>query len=361
MTGLPTDEVLVSIEGKVGRLRLNRPKAIHALTLGMCEAMTEALLAWRADPAIELVMIDHAPSPDGDPKTSRGFCAGGDVRAICESGRGDGVAARHFFFTEYRLNHLLFVYAKPIVAFMDGITMGGGVGISQPARYRIATERTRFAMPETGIGLFPDVGGGWYLSRLPGRVGAYLALTGGRLDGAECQALGLATHFMASEKLDELKAGLIAAPGDAQALLERAAETPPPAAIEARRGDVDRLFASETCEGVLAALAADGSEWAREQRAILATKSPQACKVSLRIVLDGADTAFFAEEMAREYAVAARVCQRNDFIEGVRALLVDKDNAPRWDPQTLEGVSDHMIDQIFAPMEAGEEWTPLAL
>ena len=236
MTDAP--EVLISVEGGVGRIRLNRPRAIHALTHGMCDMMIDALAAWRADPAIRLVLIDHAEG--------RGFCAGGDIRMIAESGAADGVAARAFFHREYQLNHLLFTYAKPVVAFMDGITMGGGVGISQPARYRIATERTMYAMPESGIGLFPDVGGGWYLSRLPGRTGAFLALTGARIDGAECVALGLSTHYVPSEALDDLKAKLIAAPQDADAILAASAIAPPPAKIEGNRAAIDRLFASDT-------------------------------------------------------------------------------------------------------------------
>ncbi|HSX53952.1 MAG TPA: enoyl-CoA hydratase/isomerase family protein, partial [Sphingomonas sp.] len=162
-----SEDVLIFVEGKVGRIRLNRPKAIHALNTGMCAAILDALTAWRDNVAVEAVMIDHTEG--------RGFCAGGDIRMIAESGAGDGSAARDFFRVEYRMNHALFTYAKPIVAFMDGITMGGGVGISQPAKYRVATENTKLAMPETGIGLFPDVGGGWYLSRLPGRTGQYLA------------------------------------------------------------------------------------------------------------------------------------------------------------------------------------------
>ena len=194
-----SDEVLISIDGAAGRLSLNRPKAIHALTLGMVRAMTEALLAWRDDDAVQVVILDHAAAPDGDPKLSRGFCAGGDIAMLRASAlEDDGASARAFFHAEYRLNHMLFTYAKPVVAFMDGIVMGGGVGISAPAQFRIATENTRFAMPETGIGLFRDVGGGWYLSRLTGRTGAFLALTGARLDGAECMALGLNTQSMPS-------------------------------------------------------------------------------------------------------------------------------------------------------------------
>ena len=199
-----TTDVLTQSDGKVARIRLSRPKAIHALNTAMCAAILDALDGWRTDPDVEAVLIDHAEG--------RGFCAGGDIRMLAESGAKDGVEARAFFHTEYRMNHRLFTYAKPIVAFMDGITMGGGVGLSQPAKYRVATESTRLAMPETGIGLFPDVGGGWYLSRLPGRTGQYLALTGHRLDGAECLELGLASHYLPSDRLDEAKARIAAEP-----------------------------------------------------------------------------------------------------------------------------------------------------
>ncbi|HZG07890.1 MAG TPA: enoyl-CoA hydratase/isomerase family protein [Allosphingosinicella sp.] len=346
-----TGDVLTAKEGKVGRIRLARPKAIHALTREMCAAMTEALLDWRDDLEVEAVMLDHAEG--------RGFCAGGDVVMLAKSGAGDGAQARDFFFTEYRLNHLLFTYAKPVVAFMDGIVMGGGVGISQPCKYRIATENTRFAMPETAIGLFPDVGGGWYLSRLPGRTGQFLALTGARLDGAECAALGLATHYIPSFALDDVKARILADPQALDAILDDARASPPAARIEANREAIDRLFASEDYEEILAALEADGSDWAQGELACLRTKSPQACKVSLRIVYDGGYMHDFAHEMRQEYTVACKVVQRHDFVEGVRALLIDKDSQPRWEPQTPEGVTDHMLDTIFAPMPEGEEWTPL--
>jgi enoyl-CoA hydratase len=189
-------DVIIQKDNGLGRIRLNRPKAIHALTTDMCLAILKALAGFEADDEVTVVVFDHAASPDGDPKLSRGFCAGGDIRMLAESGKGDGSEARAFFHAEYRMNHRLFTYAKPTIAVMDGITMGGGVGIALPCTYRVATENTRFAMPETGIGLFPDVGGGWYLSRLPGQVGKFLALTGARLDGADCLALGLATHYL---------------------------------------------------------------------------------------------------------------------------------------------------------------------
>jgi enoyl-CoA hydratase len=345
-------DVLTVLEGGVGRIRLNRPKAIHALTRDMCQVMTDVLVEWSGDSSVKAVLLDHAEG--------RGFCAGGDVRMIAESGAGDGEEARAFFFTEYRLNHLLFTYRRPTVAFMDGIVMGGGVGISQPCRYRIATENTRFAMPETTIGLFPDVGGGWYLSRLPGRVGQFLALTGARLDGAECHHLGLATHYLPSAALDEVKRSIAEHPERIESILGAAGISPPSARIEANLPRIDRLFASNRFEEVLAALEADESDWAATELATLRTKSPQACKVSLRLLADGARMQDFADEMTQEYGVASKVVQRHDFVEGVRALLVDKDQQPHWQPPTPEAVTDHLIDTIFAPLPEAEKWTPLS-
>jgi enoyl-CoA hydratase len=346
-----TDDVLIWVDHRVGRLSLNRPKAIHALNLPMCQAMIDALVKWRGDDAIEAVIIDHSEG--------RGFCAGGDIRMLAESGAKDGKEARQFFHTEYRLNHLLFTYPKPVVAVMDGITMGGGVGISQPAKYRVATEHTRFAMPETGIGLFPDVGGGWYLPRLEGRVGQYLALTGARLDGAECLALGLATHYLPPEKLAEAKERIAQHPDRIGGILGELSITAPPAAILQHIDKIGRLFASDSYEEILAAIEADGGEWAQKERDTLGTKSPQTCKVALRQLKEGAAMHDFAAEMAQEYAIGSRVVQMHDFIEGVRALIVDKDNSPKWDPPTPEAVTDEWIDAIFAPLPENEKWTPL--
>lgn len=346
-----SSDIIITVEGCVGRLRLNRPSALHALNLAMCHAMLDALVEWADDPAVALVMIDHAEG--------RGFCAGGDIRMLAQSGSTDGKEAAAFFRTEYQLNHLLFTYSKPVVAFMDGVTMGGGVGISQPSRFRVATENTRLAMPECGIGLFPDVGGGWYLSRLPGRMGAWLALTGARLDGADCHALGLATHYAAAAELEALKQILIARPGDAHSLLEDFAASPPPSRALSLASQIDRLFAADRYEDIIAALDRDGSDWAREQRDILATKSNLTCKVSLRQLAEGACMSDFADEMRSEYRIATRICRAPDFIEGVRALLIDKDQKPAWDPATPEGVTDSMIDLMFAPLPDAEEWTPL--
>ncbi len=344
-----TDDVLIKVEGGVGRIRLNRPKAIHALTTRMCEVMSEALLEWRSDPNVRAIIIDHAEG--------RGFCAGGDVVMLWRSGGGDAEDAKHFFFAEYRLNHLLFTYPKPTIAIMDGITMGGGVGISLPCKFRIATENTRFAMPETSIGLFPDVGGGWYLPRLPGRVGEFMALTGARLDGAECHYLGLATHYVPQASLPDLVERISSGPR-LNGAIGNFAVTPPDAKIADNMPAIARCFASYRLEEVIGALKADESEWAATELMTLGTKSPLSCKVSLRLMEEGAERATFEDEMRAEYALAGRVVRTHDFHEGVRALLIDKDNQPQWDPATPEDIDDEILDVLFAPLHGHEAWTP---
>jgi len=353
-------EILTSAANGLAHITLNRPSALHALNTAMCAAMIDALVAWRDDPSIHAVLLDHASG-------TRGFCAGGDIRMIAESGAGDGKEARAFFFTEYRLNHLLFTYPKPVVALIDGVTMGGGVGISMPARFRIATENTTYAMPETGIGLFPDVGGGWYLPRKPGEIGMWLALTGARLKAADCLIAGIATHFMPTEILAAARAQIAGAAqtheperalaSGLEALSESAGR--PKALTPENIERIDRLFAGDSVEAIFAALEADGSDWANAQLATLRTKSPQALKVSFRQLREGAKAQSFADEMRMEYRLAARVSSRHDFQEGVRALIVDKDNTPAWNPASLDGVTDALLDELFAPLPAQEEWSPL--
>ena len=346
-----TDEVHLHRHGSVGHVSLNRPKALHALTQGMCEAMSTQLLEWREDDGIEAVMLDHAEG--------RGFCAGGDVQLVRRSALEDGgKTGRAFFFAEYRLNHLMFTYPKPIVAFMDGVTMGGGVGISQPATYRIATENTLFAMPEGAIGLFPDVGAGWYLPRLKGKTGKFLALTGARLDGAECLWAGLASHYLPSANLAEAKARIIAAPEKIETILGELSREPPEARIAGNAQRIDRLFAGDTLEEIVAALEGDASEWAAKELKAVNAKCPTTSKVALRQLALGAQRGYFAEEMEGEYRIAARMIMRQDFPEGVRAVLIDKDNAPQWDPATPEGVTEEMLDAIFAELPADERWSP---
>jgi enoyl-CoA hydratase len=353
-------EILTTAANGLGHITLNRPAALHALNTHMCANMIQALLAWRDDPEITVILLDHAPG-------TRGFCAGGDIRMIAESGAKDSKEARAFFHTEYRLNHLLFTYPKPIVALIDGVTMGGGVGISMPARFRIATENTTYAMPETGIGLFPDVGGGWYLPRKSGQIGMWLALTGARLKAADCLIAGIATHYMPTEILAAARAQIAGAAQthDAQRALDSGLEALSESAGRPKEltpeniERINRIFALDSVEAIFAALEADGSDWANAQLATLRTKSPQAMKVSFRQMREGAQMASFADEMRSEYRLASRVASRHDFQEGVRALIVDKDNEPVWKPTTLEGVTDALLDELFAPLPPADEWTPL--
>jgi enoyl-CoA hydratase len=346
-------DVIARTEGALGRLTLNRPQALHALNESMCRTMDAQLAAWAEEPGIGAVMIDHAGP--------RGFCAGGDIRMLAESGAGDGAAARAFFAAEYALNTRIKTYPKPYVAIIDGITMGGGVGLSVHGTYRIATERTVFAMPETGIGLFPDVGGGWFLPRLPGQIGVWLALSGARLRAADCLYAGLATHYAPSDLIDALKAqiaGMAAAHDPDAALrsgLSALCEDPGAAPLAAHRAQIDRLFAFDTVEEIFAALKADGGAWARDELESLKTKSPQTMKVALRQIREGGRLKSFAENMRMEYRIACRVVRRHDFLEGVRAVIVEKDNKPAWSPATLEGVTDAMLDEIFAALPADEE------
>jgi enoyl-CoA hydratase len=212
-------------------------------------------------------------------------------------------------------------------------------------------------MPEADIGLFPDVGAGWYLAHLPGETGLWMALTGARLRGADCVALGLATHFVESVRTEDFKAALVSGEG-IEAALGRFASDPGAAPVEAQRADIDRHFGHETVEAIVASLQADGSEWAQAQLAAIARKCPTTHKVSLREIREGGQRATFADEMAAEYRIAVRMVHRHDFIEGVRAVILDKDNAPRWDPAALEDVSEAMVDELFAELPSDEEWTP---
>jgi enoyl-CoA hydratase len=355
-----TSEVHTRIDGAVGAITLHRPDALHALTTPMCEAMIVALLAWRDDPAVKVVLVDHAPG-------TRGFCAGGDIRMLADSGAKDGADARRFFHTEYRLNHLIQSYPKPYVALIDGVTMGGGVGISVHGQFRIATDKTTFAMPETGIGLFPDVGGGWFLPRLlEPEFGTWLALTGARLKGEDCVTAGIATHYVPSELLGAVRAQIAGAAQTHDP--EKALRSGLDALCEAKRkpivpapGALAPLFGFDTVEEIFAALAASRGAWPRQQLETLQTKSPQTLKVALRQLRAGARCKTFADNMAMEYRIGARVVARHDFLEGVRAVLIDKDNAPRWAPADLAGVTDAMLDEIFSALPPDEEWTPLAL
>jgi len=348
-----TDTVLTQIRGGVGYITLNRPKALHALNLEMCQTILSALRSWRGDDAVHMVMIDHAEG-------TRGFCAGGDIAMLARSGQGDAAEAREFFAEEYRMNAAIKSFPKPYLALLDGITMGGGVGLSVHGSHRVATERTLFAMPETGIGLFPDVGGGWFLPRLRGELGTWLALTGARLKGSDVAAARVAKHFLPSELLANLKRQIGEADfsiGAAEMLgeiLSSLTHSIPVGSFEPHLEVINRCFAYDQAEAIVAALEADGSEWAIKQAAILREKSPETVKVALRQIREGGACETFEENMAMEYRIGWRKVQSADFIEGVRAVIIDKDHTPNWVPARLEGVSDDEVARYFASLGANE-------
>jgi enoyl-CoA hydratase len=332
-------EIIIHRQGVAGRITLNRPQALHALNEEMCLAMDAALKAWATDPEIELVVVDHA-------KDTRGFCAGGDIRMLAESGAADGSAAQAFFRAEYRLNTRIKNFPKPYVAFMDGVTMGGGVGISVHGSHRVATERTLFAMPETGIGLFPDVGGGWFLPRLGPPLGMWLALTGERLKGGDVCSAGIATNFCESKVVEAVKAS--ACEGEL-GLLE-AMDWDESAAFEKHLDTMQRTFWKPSVEEIFAALADEPDEWSAKQLVTLKTKSPRTLKIAHRQLSLGLQMQSFEDNMQMEYRIGSRQVHSHDFQEGVRAVIVDKDNAPKWNPAALNDVTDRDLDAVFAPL-----------
>jgi enoyl-CoA hydratase len=342
-------DVIIHREGAAGRITLNRPSALHALNEEMCLTMDAALKAWADDDEVELVVVDHAEG-------TRGFCAGGDIRMLAESGSADGSAAQAFFRAEYRLNTRIKNYPKPYIAFIDGVTMGGGVGISVHGSHRVATERTTFAMPETGIGLFPDVGGGWFLPRLGPPLGMWLALTGERLKGGDVCAAGIATHYAESAVIPALKTSVCNGELD---LLD-AMDWDAAGAFDKHRDVIQRCFWKPGVEDIFLALEGEAgadhasSEWAANQLATLRTKSPRTLKVAHRQLSLGLQMKTFEDNMRMEFRIGCRQVQSHDFLEGVRAVIVDKDNKPQWDPPTLAGVDAQMLEDIFAPLEEGE-------
>jgi enoyl-CoA hydratase len=352
-----TDEIIFGQQGSVGTVLLNRPQALNAFTLGMYRRLDAATRGWEKDAGVRVVLIEGA----GD----RAFCAGGDVRAVYEAGMGisgDNEFTSVFFAEEYRMLRFLHQYPKPYIAIIDGITMGGGAGVSVNGAYRVATEKTMFAMPETGIGLFPDVGATRFLNLCPGHIGRYLGLTGARLGGADALYCGLATHFMPRERVSAFKEALAATAWEARAeraqvaaLLGEFAADPGPPPLAARRGAIDRCFASESVEAILDALAAETGdrEWAAETRAILLTKSPTSLRITLRQLVVG--QGMNLEDVLRlEYRMTQHVMAAQDFYEGIRAVLIDKDQTPHWQPASLAQVDDAMTEGYFASLGASE-------
>ncbi len=328
----------------VGRITLNRPKALNALTLDMVRAMRATFDDWVWRPDIALVVLAGA----GD----RGLCAGGDLRAIWESRqRGDGFA-HDFWREEYALNARIAAYPKPVVAMMDGIVMGGGVGISAHAAHRIVTERTRLAMPEVGIGFSPDVGGTWLLSRAPGEVGTWMALTGQPVGAADAIFMGFADVFVRSERLPELSGDFGRRPIDAT--LRDTSSGPGESTLRRLRPEIDRAFGLDTVEQIRDALRQSGAEWARDALEAMGAKSPTALKLALAALRRARGLPDLRACLEMEYRLACRLLDGHDFIEGIRAAVIDKDRAPRWRPARLEEVSEAMVDAYFAPLGSDE-------
>lgn len=350
-------DVLLETRGPLGLVTLNRPKALNALDLGMIRAMYPRLLAWAREPGIRAVVIRGAGG--------RAFCAGGDVRAVAASldvpvPPGGERLSEAFFRAEYALNHLIHHLGKPYIALVDGICMGGGLGLSVHGSHRVVTERLVLAMPETAIGLFPDVGGGWFLPRFPGEAGTYLGLTGARCNAADALWLGYATQFVESSRLDALVEALASADWDsgspdavASRVLSGFHSSPGESPLRARQGDIDRCFSSDRVEDILASLDAEGSEWARETRSTLARMSPTSLKVTLR-QLRVCRPLPYDSVVTVEYRLSQHLTARPDFREGIRAVLVDKDQKPRWRPSSLSDVSESEVAACFAPLGDGE-------
>ncbi len=337
-------EVLIERRGASGFILLNRPKALNALTHGMVKAIMPQMEAWRDDPAVTRVVITGAGE--------KAFCAGGDIRALYDLGKaGRTVESRAFWREEYILNHLLKTYPKPIVALINGIVMGGGVGMSIHGSHRVATEKLMFAMPEVGIGFFPDVGASWFLPRLPGKAGAFLALTGARVGLGDALALGLATHGVEQAQLPAI-AGALAEGEDVDATLARFAAPPPSSTLLGRLAGIEAALAAPTLGGVVQGLerAADGgSAFAAETLATMRGKSPTSMAVALEQVGRGGAMSF-AAVMQMEYRIVSHIGEGHDFYEGVRAVIVDKDQKPAWRPARIEDLDPAAIAQHFAPV-----------
>ncbi|ONH27496.1 enoyl-CoA hydratase/isomerase family protein [Pseudofrankia asymbiotica] len=339
------DDVIRRVEGAVGRLTLNRPKAINALTHGMVLAMTEALVGWATDDSITCVVVDGAGE--------RGLCAGGDVRAFYRDARSGGTGSVDFWADEYRLNALIARYPKPYVALMDGLVMGGGVGISAHGSVRVVTERSRIAMPETGIGFVPDVGGTWLLSRMPGETGTHAALTAATLTGADAITAGLADLLVPATRLPALVGALAAGtePTEAVTALAIPADM---GDLAAERGWIDTCYAADSVEEIVARLRASGEPAAATAADEIEAKSPTALAVTLAALRRAATLPDLDAALVQEFRVSVACLRHHDLAEGIRAQIIDKDRNPRWTPSTLADVDAALVAQFFAAPARGD-------
>lgn len=335
-----SNEILFSREGRVGVITLNRERALNALTVGMVRALDAQLRAWETDRGVKRVVIEGA----GD----KAFCAGGDIRQLYDWGLAMDTRFLDFYREEYLLNTYIKHYPKPYIALLDGIVMGGGVGVSVHGSHRIVTEATTFAMPETGIGLFPDVGGTYFLPRCPGETGMYMGLTGARLKAGDAVYAGVGTHFVPQRRLPDLKRALRAFDNVDEAIGQYAVPIDPET-FGRHRGAIDRHFLQNSAEDVLESLRSDPSDWAQKQADIVKLKSPTSLKICHRQLRDGL-TLDFNACMRLEYRVVNRIFTGHDFFEGTRAVVIDKDMAPNWQPASLGAVRSDEINAYFDPL-----------
>jgi enoyl-CoA hydratase len=347
----PPNEIEVFTEGAMGVIRLNRPQALNALTLSMVRAIDATLDRLEADPAIGVILLEGAGE--------RGLCAGGDIRSLYESIRAGGDLGKIFWREEYILDVRLAELRKPFVAFMDGIVMGGGVGLSAHAQHRVVTERTRLATPETGIGFFPDVGATWLLSRAPGQLGRYYGLTGQSMNAADAIHCRFADVAVASEKLGALRQALSrlgakATNGMVRGVLSHFAMARAPVPVEEHRALIDAAMAHDDAAEIIAAFEQDTSDFAQATARSLREKSPTSLKLALRLLDDARASKSLRECLKREYGAALGIFAGHDFPEGIRAAVIDKDRSPKWEPASLAEVTPEMVEAYFAPRGADE-------
>jgi enoyl-CoA hydratase len=333
------EDILVSVDNGVGLVTLNRPKAINSLTHGMVTVLANTLRDWENDGSVHTVLLTGAGE--------RGLCAGGDIVALYHSARGDGTEARAFWHDEYILNAEIAQYPKPYVALMDGIVMGGGVGVGAHAGVRIVTDTTKMGMPEVGIGFMPDVGGTYLLSRAPGRLGLHAALTGAPFSGADAIAMGFADHFLPHDAIASFTKALVAEGVDA-ALSAHATE-PPPSPLLAQREWIDDCFSGETVPDIVAALREHAAGPANDAANLIASRSPIALAVTLASTRRAADLGSLEDVLRQEFRVSCAALRSHDFVEGIRAQVIDKDRNPKWSPPSLAAVTRADIDAYFAP------------
>jgi enoyl-CoA hydratase len=341
------EDVLVTVENCVGLITLNRPKAINSLTHPMVTAMSTVLTDWDRDDGVHTVVVAGAGE--------RGLCAGGDIVVIYHSARADGAEARQFWYDEYLLDAQIGRFSKPYVALMDGIVMGGGVGVSAHGSVRVVTDTTKMAMPEVGIGFIPDVGGTFILSRTPGLLGHHAALTGAPFDGADAIAMGFADHFVPHDELHAFKDAIVA--DGIEAALEAHATEPPPSRLLTQRGWIDHCYAGDTVEDIVAALRGHDAGLANDAANLIASRSPISVSVALEAVRRAAKLDTLEDVLRQEYRTSVGALRSHDLVEGIRAQVIDKDRNPKWSPASLAAVTTADVEAYFAPADRELEFT----